>query len=221
MTAEEAEQALRSKRALLEAREQALADAAAERAHRQRLLDHAQRMVETEQQKIAGLRAEIEMLEAGDVSATQPTMREATRSSLRLARVRLGVRQEDVAEAMNALGFPWRRLTVTEVESGKRHVSLDELMMLALIFDRPAISFLMPESASRIVLERANGEPCHTMNRRVALTLLAGDGDASGHWWSEQPIRIDDELRNHLSAASRTLGTYDEVFGTDDAKRGS
>lgn len=45
-----------------------------------------------------------------------------------------GWRQELVAERMNFLGHPWTRQTVGEVEQGRRNVTVDELLSLALVF---------------------------------------------------------------------------------------
>jgi transcriptional regulator with XRE-family HTH domain len=44
-----------------------------------------------------------------------------------------GWRQELVAERMNFLGHPWTQQTVSEVEQGRRNVTVDELLSLALV----------------------------------------------------------------------------------------
>jgi len=42
--------------------------------------------------------------------------------------------QADVAERMQKLGQSWRRVTVSEVERGRRNVTVVELLSLALLF---------------------------------------------------------------------------------------
>ena len=46
-----------------------------------------------------------------------------------------GWRQELVAERMNFLGHPWTPATVSEVERGRRNVTVDELFSLALVLE--------------------------------------------------------------------------------------
>ncbi|HEY3090683.1 MAG TPA: helix-turn-helix transcriptional regulator [Jatrophihabitantaceae bacterium] len=41
--------------------------------------------------------------------------------------------QEDVASRMQLLGHPWRRVTVSEVERGRRNVTVPELVSLVLV----------------------------------------------------------------------------------------
>jgi transcriptional regulator with XRE-family HTH domain len=182
---EDLDRLLRSARDTLAASERALADAVAERESRQELVDQAQWMVDRARQLVAAARAEVATLEAGG-DRGRFTFGEAIRTQLRLARMHLGKRQEDVAEAMREMGFPWRRLTVTEVESGKRHVSLDELTALAVIFDQSVISFLVPATARIMVLEGPDGEPTRGMDRDTALAFLAGDLNGSVHRWSDE-----------------------------------
>jgi transcriptional regulator with XRE-family HTH domain len=46
-----------------------------------------------------------------------------------------GWRQEFVSERMMYLGHPWTQQTVSEVERGRRNVTVDELFSLALVFE--------------------------------------------------------------------------------------
>jgi transcriptional regulator with XRE-family HTH domain len=52
--------------------------------------------------------------------------------------------QNELADAMKALGFAWKRLTCTEVERGTRRLSVEELLAIAAIFRIPAIEVLVP-----------------------------------------------------------------------------
>ena len=61
------------------------------------------------------------------------------------ARDASGFTQAAVAECMARVGFPWKRITVAEVERGVRRVSLDELVGLAAIFGKPIVEFLLPQ----------------------------------------------------------------------------
>jgi transcriptional regulator with XRE-family HTH domain len=52
--------------------------------------------------------------------------------------------QEDIAERMNTLGHAWRRVTVSEVERGKRNVTVPELMGLVLVLGASIQQLLDP-----------------------------------------------------------------------------
>jgi hypothetical protein len=49
-----------------------------------------------------------------------------------------------IAERMNALGHPWTRQTVSEVERELRNVTIDELISLALVYLRTVDQLLEP-----------------------------------------------------------------------------
>jgi transcriptional regulator with XRE-family HTH domain len=74
-----------------------------------------------------------------------------------------GWRQELVAERMNFLGHPWTRQTVGEAEQGRRNVTVDELLSLALVLEI-TISQLLDARPGRIIFPDMK-EP----NRKVAL----------------------------------------------------
>lgn len=54
------------------------------------------------------------------------------------------LKQGDVADRMRALGFKWVRQTVSEVEAGRRRVSAEELLALALCLDTTVPALLGP-----------------------------------------------------------------------------
>lgn len=67
----------------------------------------------------------------------------------RLGEVRrlAGWSQADLATAMTTAGFSWKRITVAEVEAGKRRTSIEELLGIAAVFAVPAVEFLLPHKA--------------------------------------------------------------------------
>lgn len=60
------------------------------------------------------------------------------------ARDARGWTQQRLADEMNALGFSWKRLTVTEVERNTRRITPDELIPLAALLVRSVPSLLTP-----------------------------------------------------------------------------
>jgi transcriptional regulator with XRE-family HTH domain len=58
--------------------------------------------------------------------------------------------KEQVAKAMERLGFAWKRLTVTEVEGAYRRLSLEELLAIAALFAVPAIKLLLPDARTAL-----------------------------------------------------------------------
>ena len=57
--------------------------------------------------------------------------------------------QADVAERMQRLGHPWRRVTVSEVERGRRNVTVPELLALVLVLGTTAGELLDPRPDQR------------------------------------------------------------------------
>jgi transcriptional regulator with XRE-family HTH domain len=55
-----------------------------------------------------------------------------------------GWTQEQLALEMRALGFDWKRLTVTEIERGTRRVSVEELIGLAVLWEMPVVALVQP-----------------------------------------------------------------------------
>ncbi len=72
-----------------------------------------------------------------------PTPDELVGGNMRDLRMAAGLSQRDVAEAMAAAGFDWRRGIVGQVESGDRRVALDELAAVAAFFELPPIALLI------------------------------------------------------------------------------
>jgi transcriptional regulator with XRE-family HTH domain len=69
---------------------------------------------------------------------------DALADNLRAYRLLSQLEQNDVAERMQRLGHPWRRVTVSEVERGRRNVTVPELLALALLLGTTVQELLDP-----------------------------------------------------------------------------
>jgi transcriptional regulator with XRE-family HTH domain len=92
--------------------------------------------------------------------------------------------QADVAERMGSLGHPWSQVTVSQVENGRRNLTADELLGLAMVFG-VAIGALLdptgPDGRGRDALDHASdAEP-----------LPAATGSAWAHSRSVVALRWD------------------------------
>lgn len=66
-------------------------------------------------------------------SANQRSLSQVLGSSLRSQRERRGMRQDELAARMRAIGFEWGQATVSAVEGGRRRLSIEELAVLASV----------------------------------------------------------------------------------------
>lgn len=69
---------------------------------------------------------------------------DALADNLRAYRVLAQLEQAEVAERMQRLGHPWRRVTVSEVERGRRNVTVPELLALSVLFGMTVGELLDP-----------------------------------------------------------------------------
>jgi transcriptional regulator with XRE-family HTH domain len=69
---------------------------------------------------------------------------DAVADNVRAYRVLGRLEQEDIAERMRQLGHPWKRVTVSEVERGRRNVTVPELVALTLVLGVTATELLDP-----------------------------------------------------------------------------
>jgi transcriptional regulator with XRE-family HTH domain len=65
-------------------------------------------------------------------------------ANVRAFRARRRFNQEDLAERMGWLGHRWIRVTVSQVERGRRNLTVDELLGLALVLDATPEELLDP-----------------------------------------------------------------------------
>lgn len=103
------------------------------------------------------------ILSFGDVAAR----------NLKRLRTEAGRTQAELAEDMNRIGFrQWSRVTVAEAESTKRKLSLEELLGLAALFDRPVVGLLTEPLAAD---EELALNDLRTVDAEVAQFLLVGN----------------------------------------------
>ena len=71
------------------------------------------------------------------------TVKEAVGGNIRTYRQLRGLDQDALARRLNVgLAIPWRRVTVSEVERGERHVTVTELLWLALALETTIMELL-------------------------------------------------------------------------------
>jgi transcriptional regulator with XRE-family HTH domain len=114
------------------------------------------------------------------------TFADVVRERIREHRERARLTQAQLANQMMLSGFGWKRITVTEVELGKRRVSLEELAALAGWFGVPMASFFLPGDRDLLKLRRlVNAEGARDLILGAEATLgesipMKIRGDASG-----------------------------------------
>jgi transcriptional regulator with XRE-family HTH domain len=85
-----------------------------------------------------------------------------------------GWSQTQLAEAMSRYVPSWTRSTVAEIETGRRNVSHEELVILAALFAEPVVRFMIPTDDTPLHLDHASVPP-------AALSeLLLGKGGSVG-----------------------------------------
>lgn len=104
-----------------------------------------------------------------------------------------GFEQEQVAQRMAFLGEPWRRATVSEVERGRRNVTVPELVALTVVLGVNIEQLIDPRgpggdrNAPSVALARAGSSP----------DLLVEPGDLTAHVCSH---------KTYAEVAWRTVG---------------
>ena len=69
---------------------------------------------------------------------------DALAANVRTFRARRRFKQQDLAQRMTQLGHRWVRVTVSQVERGRRNLTVDELLGLALVLDATLDELLDP-----------------------------------------------------------------------------
>jgi transcriptional regulator with XRE-family HTH domain len=85
------------------------------------------------------------------------------------------ISQKELALAMTTFGFNWNEATCTQVERGRRAVSLEELVALAAIWGRPVTTFLSAASDETLALPGGR-----FLTPDVLRELLVGEGGIIG-----------------------------------------
>ena len=114
---------------------------------------------------------------------------------LNLAALRgvIGASQEELARAMASLGFAWHRQTVTEVEAGRRGVTVEEVAALAAYFDMSPLALIVSPSS---MLNWSAGVTGVRIGSRVIR-----NGDWVNLWSSRETYPHDEPPRPHHRAA--------------------
>jgi transcriptional regulator with XRE-family HTH domain len=99
---------------------------------------------------------------------------DVTRQRVRELREEAGISQSALGTAMY-VAFGWSRETVTKVESGVRKLNLEELLLLAALFQVPALELLLPKEGE--TLELSAGQYA---GAALVRELLLGNGGRLG-----------------------------------------
>jgi transcriptional regulator with XRE-family HTH domain len=102
------------------------------------------------------------------------------------ARGRLQASQTSLAKRMRGLGFrAWQQQTVANVEKGKRRVTVEELVGLALALDVTMRQLLEPQPIDKQI-ELQGGDPYDERTVR----LLVAEVNGRPIWWKDDvPVR--------------------------------
>jgi transcriptional regulator with XRE-family HTH domain len=94
-------------------------------------------------------------------------------------RARKGLKQSDVVERMNSLGYSdWHRQTLSRVERSDRRIQAEELLGLAIVLETSVTRLLAPVWEDKHV-ELPNGMP---------LGVIAVEGYIGGEWVTDERI---------------------------------
>lgn len=108
------------------------------------------------------------------------TFNEIISERVRRARTDAGWTQEQLADAMSQAGHDWKRVTVAEVETQGRRVSLEELLTLSVLFGVPMLHFLLVGESDAVQLAGESSRCYRTISERSANELILGEGGRMG-----------------------------------------
>ena len=94
--------------------------------------------------------------------------------NLRNLRLEAEWTQQQLAEAMTAIGFTWARETVVEVERTGRKVQLEEIVGIAALFGVPMVELLLPDDKTALEM------PGTSLNRPQLTEFTLGQGGVIG-----------------------------------------
>lgn len=109
-----------------------------------------------------------------------------------------GISQAELATAMDRAGFPWKRITVAEVEGGKRRTSIEELLGLAAVFGVPVVRLLVPHHSDCMTLTDGQPGQRRVLDAGEVEELLVGQAGKVGRGGAA------------WQAARRAAGLFDE-----------
>ena len=102
--------------------------------------------------------------------------------NVRALRDEANLTQVQVAEAMSRLGFDWKRVTVTLIETLGRRISLEETCALAALFAVPVLELLWPRDDVHLELFD-DGPQIDPETLRAVLVGRGGHKGAGGLGW--------------------------------------
>ncbi len=127
----------------------------------------------------AGLQAAVGLAKRKrGVSFTSPgesSYPEIIAENIRNLRLEAGWTQQQLADAMTAIGFTWARETAVEVERTGRKVQLEEVVGIAALFGIPIMELLLPDNQTAIVVGNASTD------RGQLSELMLGRGGKIGN----------------------------------------
>jgi DNA-binding XRE family transcriptional regulator len=141
------------------------------------------RTAEAEQAADQALRAAMASAPSQPSTWTSPAEEDfETIIATRLAETRneCGWTQEQLAEAMSPYA-KWTRFTVAEIETGRRSVGLEELVILAGLYAEPVVSFMIPTDNTPLSLDHASVPPAAL---RELLVGKGGNVGTGGRNWT-------------------------------------
>lgn len=107
--------------------------------------------------------------------------------NIRAARNRADLGQASVAARMRNLGFPgWHPQTVSSSEKGKRRLTAEEILGLALALDTTVQRLMTPLGEDKWV-ELPSGQ---SLNVEAVVHLVAGTNDGVLRWHGDVPYRV-------------------------------
>jgi len=150
--------------------------------------------------------------------APPPTLAEEIARRVKELRAERSWSQAQLAEEMHALGFPWTRMTVTEIEGPRRRtVSVEELFGLAYVFD-VGIKRLLGVTV-RVAPSRGNPDPNlvaitqeWAVHRRDASALM-DSGRRSSAEERDLELRLS-ALRGELAVVERQRERLTDRYST-------
>lgn len=152
---------------------------------------------------------------SGIVARVMLSIPEAVGRRVRALRTDRGWTQQQLADEMERLGFPWKRITVAEVEGVRRRsVSVDELLGLALLFREPVPGFLLLAPGEELALAGTNDTVLNALD--LPSVIFAGgrlmdlrddhlqrERDEALAAEEQAKARLDEALSAHRAASAR------------------
>ena len=138
------------------------------------------------------------------------TIPETISISIRRLRKERGWTQQRLANEMKAIGLPWARITVAESEArGRRRVTPEELLALALVFGVPISWTLSPEDGRDIMI----GEVAFSAESVQALCI---GGQLSDR---DRAVQRSQQIANEIVEIERSIADLEQQRQAKEAER--